>query len=63
MLAEDWLKKPQLDEINAVKATFLNKIKNVSENKISLPNCVYEEIDFNTVIPKKINEHINSKIR
>ena len=55
MLAEDWLKKPQLDEINAVKATFLNKIKNVSENKIFLPNCVYEEIDFNTVIQKKIN--------
>ena len=55
MLAEDWLKKPQLDEINAVKATFINKIKNVSENKIFLPNCVYEEIDFNTVIQKKIN--------
>ena len=55
MLAEDWLKKPQLDEINTVKSTFLNKIKNASENKISLPNCVYEEIDFNTIIQKKIN--------
>ena len=55
ILAEDWLKKPQLDEINAVKATFINKIKNVSENKIFLPNCVYEEIDFNTIIQKKIN--------
>ena len=33
----------------------INKIKNVSENKIFLPNCVYEEIDFNTIIQKKIN--------
>ncbi len=55
MLAEDWLKKSQFEEINTVKANFLNKIRNVMENEIFLPNCVYEEIDFNVVVQKKIN--------
>jgi hypothetical protein len=54
MLAEDWLKKSQFEEINTVKANFLNKIRNVMENEIFLPNCVYEEIDFNVVVQKKI---------
>ena len=55
MLAEDWLKKSQFKEINTVRANFLNKIRNVMENEIFLPNCVYEEIDFNVVVQKKIN--------
>ena len=55
MLAEDWLKKSQFEEIKTARANFLDKIKNVTKNKIFLPNCVYEEIDFNTIIQKKIN--------
>ena len=55
MLAEDWLQKPQFEEIKIARANFLHKIKNVTKNKIFLPNCVYEEIDFNVIIQKKIN--------
>ena len=55
MLAEDWLKKSQFEEIKTARANFLHKIKNVTKNKIFLPNCVYEEIDFNVIIQKKIN--------
>jgi len=55
MLAEDWLKKSQFEEIKTARANFLDKIKNVTKNKIFLPNCVYEEIDFNVIIQKKIN--------
>ena len=55
MLAEDWLKKSQFEEIKTARANFLHKIKNVAKNKIFLPNCVYEEIDFNVIIQKKIN--------
>ena len=56
MLAEDWLKKSQFEEIKTARANFLHKIKNVAKNKIFLPNCVYEEIDFNVIIQKKIND-------
>jgi len=55
MLAEDWLKKSQFEEINTARANFLNKIKNMTKNKILLPNFVYEEIDFNVIIQEKIN--------
>ena len=41
MLAEDWLKKSQFEEIKTARANFLDKIKNVTKNKIFLPNCVY----------------------
>ena len=56
MLAEDWLKKSQFEEIKSARANFLNKIKNVTKNKIFLPNFFYEEIDFNVIIQKKIND-------
>ena len=55
MLAEDWLKKSQFEEIKSARANFLNKIKNVTKNKIFLPNFFYEEIDFNMIIQEKIN--------
>ncbi len=55
MLAEDWLKKSQFKEIKTARANFLNKLKNVTEGKIFLPNFVYEEIDFNMIIQEKIN--------
>ena len=55
MLAEDWLQKPQFEEIKTAKANFLYKIKNVTKNKIFLPNFVYDEIDFNMTIQEKIN--------
>jgi len=55
MLAEDWLQKPQFEEIKTAKANFLYKIKNVTKNKIFLPNFVYDEIDFNMAIQEKIN--------
>ena len=56
MLAEDWLQKPQFEEIGTVRTDFLNKIKNMTEYNIFLPNCLYEEIDFNVIIQKKIND-------
>ena len=55
MLAEDWLKKSQFEEIKTARANFLYKIKNVTKNKIFLPNFVYDEIDFNMTIQEKIN--------
>ena len=55
MLAEDWLQKPQFEEIKTARANFLYKIKNVTKNKIFLPNFVYDEIDFNMTIQEKIN--------
>ena len=55
MLAEDWLQKPQFEEIKTARANFLHKIKNVTKNKIFLPNFVYDEIDFNMTIQEKIN--------
>ena len=55
MLAEDWLKKSQFEEIKTARANFLHKIKNVTKNKIFLPNFVYDEIDFNMTIQEKIN--------
>ena len=55
MLAEDWLKKSQFEEIKTARADFLHKIKNVTKNKIFLPNFVYDEIDFNMTIQEKIN--------
>ena len=55
MLAEDWLQKPQFEEIKTARANFLYKIKNVTKNKIFLPNFVYDEIDFNMAIQEKIN--------
>jgi len=55
MLAEDWLKKSQFEEIKTARVNFLHKIKNVTKNKIFVPNCIYEEIDFNVIIQKKIN--------
>ena len=55
MLAEDWLKKSQFEEIKTARANFLYKIKNVTKNKIFLPNFVYDEIDFNMAIQEKIN--------
>jgi len=55
MLAEDWLKKSQFEEIKTARVNFLHKIKNVTKNKIFAPNCIYEEIDFNVIIQKKIN--------
>jgi hypothetical protein len=55
MLTEDWLKKSQFEEIKTARANFLHKIKNVTKNKIFLPNFVYDEIDFNMTIQEKIN--------
>ena len=55
MLAEDWLKKSQFEEIKTARANFLYKIKNLTKNKIFLPNFVYDEIDFNMTIQEKIN--------
>ena len=55
MLAEDWLKKSQFEEIKTARANFLHKIKNVTKNKIFLPNFVYDDIDFNMTIQEKIN--------
>ena len=55
MLAEDWLKKSQFEEIKTARANFLHKIKNITKNKIFLPNFVYDEIDFNMTIQEKIN--------
>ena len=55
MLTEDWLKKSQFEEIKTASANFLYKIKNVTKNKIFLPNFVYDEIDFNMTIQEKIN--------
>ena len=55
MLAEDWLQKPQFEEMKTARANFLYKIKNVTKNKIFLPNFVYDEIDFNMTIQEKIN--------
>ncbi len=56
MLAEDWLQKPQFEEMKTARADFLYKIKNVTKNKIFLPNFVYDEINFNMTIQKKIND-------
>ena len=56
MLADDWLQKSQFEEISTVRTDFLNKIKNMTEYNIFLPNCLYEEIDFNVIIQKKIND-------